>query len=172
MISICAGPQIRLEDPENRFSAVAGGAYDPSVVTGMPAWREVRLLVARELGEPVCGAGPLVPARRPGMTWAAWAQRTGAIVVKVRHGDRAEDKTRWCAAHLPALGARGYPVPAILWHGMISAAWHVTVQDRLPGRPLFTLDGALDGPVLDGLLRLVELQAGAGIPAGDRDFTG
>src|SRR5436309_1252513 len=99
--------------PKNQFSAVAGGAYDPIVVTGIPAWREVQLLVTRELGEPVSGAGPLVPARRSGMTWAARAQRAGAIVVKVRHGDRAYEKTQWCAAHLPALGARGYPVPAI-----------------------------------------------------------
>jgi hypothetical protein len=81
--------------PKNRFSAVAGGAYDPSVVTGMPAWREVRLLVARELGEPVSGAERLVPARRSGMTWAARAQRTGPIVVKIRHGDRAYEKTQW-----------------------------------------------------------------------------
>jgi aminoglycoside phosphotransferase (APT) family kinase protein len=138
----------------------------------MPAWRQVRLLVARELGEPVSGAGPLVPARQSGMTWAARAQRTGPIVVKVRHRDRAEEKTRWSVTHLPALGARGYPVPAILWHGMISSQWHVTVQNRLPGRPLFTLDGALDGPMLDALMHLVELQADAGIPAGDRDFTG
>jgi Ser/Thr protein kinase RdoA (MazF antagonist) len=138
----------------------------------MPAWREVQLLVARELGEPVSGAGPLVPARQSGMTWAARAQRTGAIVVKVRHGDRAYEKTQWCAAYLPALGVRGYPVPAILWHGMISSEWHVTVQNRFPGRPLFALDGVLDGPMLDAVLRLVELQAGAGIPAGDRDFTG
>ena len=48
------------------------------------------------------------------------------------------------------------------------AEWHVTVQNRLPGRPLV----ALDGPMLDEALRLVELQADAGIPAGDRDFTG
>jgi hypothetical protein len=82
------------------------------VVTGRPAWREVRLLVARELGEPVYDALPLVPARRSGMTWAARAHRTGPIVVKARHGDRAERKTQWCAAHLPALGARGYRVPA------------------------------------------------------------
>jgi aminoglycoside phosphotransferase (APT) family kinase protein len=138
----------------------------------MPAWPEVRLRVALELGEPVSGAEPLGPARQSGMTWAARAQRTGAIVVKVRHGDYAEDKTRWCAAHLPALGARGYPVPAILWHGLIRGQWHVTVQDRLPGRPLFAPGTALDGPVLDALLDLVELQAGAGIPAGERDFTG
>jgi aminoglycoside phosphotransferase (APT) family kinase protein len=63
--------------------------------------------------------------------------------------------------------ARGYPVPTILWHGMASAHWHVTVQNRLPGRPL----KALDGPMLDAALRLVELQADAGIPAEDRDFT-
>jgi hypothetical protein len=79
----------------------------------------------------------------------------------------------WGARRIfPRSGRAGYPVPAILWHGMISAQWHVTVQNRLPGRPLSALDGALDGPVLDAVLRLVELQAGAGIPAGDRDFTG
>jgi aminoglycoside phosphotransferase len=158
--------------PEIRFSAVAGDAYDLSMVAGMPAWREVQLLIAREMGEPVSDARPLVPARRSGMTWAARAQRTGAIIVKARHGDRAQEKTRWCAAHLPALRARGYPAPAILWHGMISAQWHVTVQNRLPGRPLSTPGVALDGTVLDALLRLVEVQAEAGIPAGDRDFAG
>jgi Phosphotransferase enzyme family len=97
------------------------------------------------------------------MTWAALAPRTGAIVVKIRHGDRAYEKTQWCAAHLPALEARGYPVPAILWHGMISGQWHVTVQNRLRGRPLYPLDGPLDGAMLDALLRLVELQADARI---------
>ncbi len=147
-------------------------ARDRSVVTGMPAWPEVRLLVARELGERVSGTEPLGPARQSAMTWAARAQRTGPIVIKVRHGDGAEKKTRWCAAHLPALGARGYPVPAILWHGMIGSQWHVTVQNRLPGCPLYPLGGPLDEPMLDALLGLVELQAGAGIPAGDRDFTG
>ena len=43
----------------------------------------------------------------------------------------------------------------------------MTVQNRLPGRPL----NALNGPMLDAALRLVELQAGAGIAAEDRDFT-
>jgi aminoglycoside phosphotransferase (APT) family kinase protein len=138
----------------------------------MPAWREVQLLIARELGEPVYGVRPLTPPRTSRMTWAARAQGTGAIVVKARYGDDAEAKTQWCAAHLPALGARGYPVPTILWHGMLGAEWHVTVQNRLPGRPLYPLEGPLDGPMLDTALRLVELQADAGIPAGDRDFTG
>jgi hypothetical protein len=111
----------------------------------MPAWREVQLLVARELGEQLDEAQPLTPVRQSRMTWAAQAQSTGPVVVKVRRGDGAEEKTQWCAAHLPALGARGYPVPEILWHGMISAQWHVTVQSRLPGRPCTALDGPLLG---------------------------
>jgi len=152
---------------ENQFSAEAGTAYDPSVVAELPAWRDVRLQVARELGEPLHDAVPLTPPRTSRMTWAARAQSIGAIVVKARCGDRANEKTQWCASHLPALGARGYPVPTILWHGMVSAQCHVTVQNRLPGRPL----NALDGPMLDAALRLVELQAGAGIAAEDRDFT-
>ena len=138
------------------------------MVTGLPGWDEVHPLVARELGDRVHDPEPLTPVRQSRMTWAARAERTGPIVVKLRQGDAAREKTQWCAAHLPALGARGYPVPAILWHGMISAQWHVTVQNRLPGRRVT----ALDGPLLDLALRLVELQADAGIPAGDRDFTG
>jgi Ser/Thr protein kinase RdoA (MazF antagonist) len=102
------------------------------------------------------------------MTWAARAARAGPLVVKIRHGDRAAEKTQWCAAQLPRLGARGYPVPTILWHGLLDDQWHVTVQNRLPGHRLT----ALDGPLLDALLRLVERQADAGIPAEHRDFTG
>jgi aminoglycoside phosphotransferase (APT) family kinase protein len=56
----------------------------------------------------------------------------------------------------------------IIWHGMARDGWHVTVQNRLPGRPVTTLDG----PLLEEVRRLVERQAGAAIPAGDRDFTG
>jgi hypothetical protein len=152
--------------PSNSTDEVAGGAYDLSVVTDMPAWHEVSLLIASELGEPVSDARPLTPPRTSRMTWAARAQSAGRIVVKIRCGDDADQKTQWCAAHLPALGARGYPVPTVLWHGMISADWHVTVQNRLPGRPL-----TLVGPMLDAALRLVELQADAGIAAGNRDFT-
>jgi aminoglycoside phosphotransferase (APT) family kinase protein len=88
--------------------------------------------------------------------------------VKARYGDRAYEKTAWCAGRLPLLAARGYPVPAIIWHGMARDQWHVTVQNRLPGHRLTTLDGRL----LEEVLQLVERQADAAIPAGDRDFTG
>ena len=136
----------------------------------MPGWPEVHLLVARELGEPVHDARPLSPVRLSRMTWAAHARGAGAIVVKVRESDdgRADEKAQWCATHLAALGARGYPVPAILWHGMISAQWQVTIQNRLPGRPL----ARLDGPMLEEALRLVELQADAQIADERRDFAG
>jgi aminoglycoside phosphotransferase (APT) family kinase protein len=138
------------------------------VAANLPAVSEVRRLVARELGEPVDEPRPLTTVRSGRMTWAAETPRTGPIVIKLRRGDDALEKTRWCAAHLPALAARGYPVPAILGHGLIGGEWHVTVQNRLPGRPLTALTGSRLGQVL----RLTELQAAAGIPAGDRDFTG
>jgi hypothetical protein len=137
------------------------------MATETPEWLEVQSLISRELGEQVVDAEPLTRPRTSRMTWAARAQRTGPIVVKTRCGDGALEKTQWCAARLPALGARGYPVPTILWHGTITGEWHVTVQNRLPGHPL----SALDGPMLEAALLLIELQADAGIPAGHRDFT-
>jgi aminoglycoside phosphotransferase (APT) family kinase protein len=136
-------------------------------VTAAPAWPAIAALVAREVGGPVRDAHPLTPWRGS-QTWAARTDSPAELVIKVRHGDEAFAKTAWTAAHLPLLGARGYPVPTIVWHGMLDDQWHVTVQNRLPGRSVTTLSPAL----LDALLRLVELQADAGIPAGDRHFTG
>jgi aminoglycoside phosphotransferase (APT) family kinase protein len=138
-------------------------------VTGpdKPAWPAIAALVGRELGALVRDAHPLTPWRGS-RTWAARTDSLGKLVIKVRDGDEALAKTAWTAAHLPLLGARGYPVPSIVWHGMLDDQRHVTVQNRLPGRPLTALSPRL----LDAVLRLVELQADAGIPAGDRHFTG
>lgn len=133
-----------------------------------PAWDEIAGLVGRALGEPVSGGVPLTPGWSSRTTWAAHGGRTGPLVVKVRHGDDADRKTAWCADRLPLLGARGYPVPTIVWHGPARDQWHLTVQNRLPGRPLTALDGRL----LDEVLALVGRQADAAIPAGDRDFAG
>jgi hypothetical protein len=138
-------------------------------VTGpdRPPWPAIASLIARELGGPARDAQPLTPWRGS-QTWAARTDTLGELVIKARYCDEAYAKTAWTAAHLPLLGSRGYPVPIIVWHGMLDGQWHVTVQSRLPGRPLT----ALSPPLLDAVLRLVELQADAGIPAGDRDFTG
>ena len=134
----------------------------------MPAWPEVRLLVARELGEPVS-----TPAARRRAEFAddlgrPGAENAGALVVKVRHGDRA---TRRRAGARPACrcsGRAGIRFRRSSGTARLGGDWHVTVQNRLPGHPA----RPLAGPLLDALLRLVELQAGAGIPAEDRDFTG
>ena len=131
------------------------------------AWDEIAARLTRVLGEPVSGGLPLTPGWRSRTTWAAYGERAGSLVVKARCGDRAYEKTAWCTARLPLLGARGYPVPAIIWHGMVRGQWHVTVQSRLPGHPLTMLDGRL----LEEVLQLVERQADAAIPADDRDFT-
>ena len=132
------------------------------------AWDEVAAWLARVLGEPVGGGLPFTPGWSSRMTWAAHGERTGSLVVKARCGERAYEKTAWCADRLPLLAARGDPVPAIIWHGRARGQWHVTVQNRLPGHPLTTLDGRL----LEEVLQLVERQADAAIPADDRDFTG
>src|SRR5262245_47967183 len=124
--------------------------------------------IERELGEPVYDARRLTPPKVSRATWAVRTRGLGELVVKVRHGDRADEKTEWCASRLPLLGARGYPVPEFVWHGPLGGDWHVAVQKRLPGRPV----RSLTGPLLDALLDLVERQAGAGIGAEDRDFAG
>jgi hypothetical protein len=60
--------------PENHFAVAAGGIYDLSVVPAMPAWREVRMVVARELSERADDVQPLTPPRISRMTWAARAE--------------------------------------------------------------------------------------------------
>jgi hypothetical protein len=132
------------------------------------AWDEIARLLGRALGEPVSGGVPLTPGWGSRTTWAAHGERTGPLVVKARHGDGADRKTAWCADRLPLLAARGYPVPTIVWHGPARDRWHLTVQNRLPGRPLTALDERL----LDEVLTLVGRQADAAIPAGHRDFAG
>ncbi len=132
------------------------------------SWPLIRARLERELGEPVYGARRLTPAKVSRATWAVRTRGMGELIVKVRHGDRADEKTDWCAARLPLLGARGYPVPEFVWHGPLGGDWHVAVQKRLPGHPVTSLTG----PLLDALLDLVARQAGAGIAAEDRDFAG
>jgi hypothetical protein len=157
-----------------KSSAVCAASAQPSStatvgLVGEPlAWQVVGTRLERELGEPVRDARWLSSPRRTRITWAARTEAGRELVVKARLGDRADEKTRWSAAHLPRLAERGYPVPEIIWHGRLPGAWHVTVQTRLPGYPVT----APTGPILTALLVLIELQADAGVPPGDRDFAG
>lgn len=129
-------------------------------------WTTVASRLDREFGEPVVDVFRLAPARPSRATWAARTASLGHVVVKVRHGDWAYEKTEWCAEHLPRLAARGYPVPRIVWHGVLDDDWHAVVQDRLPGEPLRLLTPSL----LRAALELIELQAEACVPAHERDF--
>jgi aminoglycoside phosphotransferase (APT) family kinase protein len=131
-----------------------------------PAWPAIEARLSSELGGSVRCSGTLGRRRRARATWAARAAGLGDLVVKARHGDRADEKTNWCADNLPRLAARGYPVPEILWHGFVDGGWHIVVQRRLPGRPL----RSLEPPLLDAVLALVELQADADVESTERDF--
>ena len=133
-----------------------------------PDWSRVGSSLAIHLGQPVRLSEPLGTSRLTRATRAFEATRLGDLVVKVRLGDRADEKTRWCATHLPLLIGRGYPAPEVVWHGFVDDQWYAIVQRRLAGTPL----KSIQPPLLDELVTLVELQADAGIDPGVRDFAG
>jgi hypothetical protein len=87
------------------------------------AWSDVEARLAAQLGVPISYVETLGQPRPRRLTWAAEAEPLGAVVVKARLGDRADEKTEWCATNLPLLGARGYPVPEIVWHGFLGSGW-------------------------------------------------
>ena len=133
-------------------------------MTEILAWQPIAARLAEQLGEPIRSPARLGPPRQARATWAIETTSLGQLVVKARRGDRADEKTRWCAANLPRLAERGYPVPEILWHDFIGDDWHVVVQPRLPGKPL----RSLKPPLLEALLAVIELQRDAGIAADER----
>ena len=86
-------------------------------------------------------------------TWLAEGE-PGTVVVKANGNPFAAARAAWAPNALAALAARGYPVPKVLWHGLLDERWSLVVLERLPGRPLRTLDDS----ALESLLALVELQ--------------
>ena len=86
-------------------------------------------------------------------TWLADGD-PGVVVVKANGTPFAAARAAWAPNALDALAARGYPVPKMLWHGVLEDRWSLVVLERLPGGPLRTLDDS----ALEALLELVELQ--------------
>src|SRR5919204_6607410 len=122
-------------------------------------WESLERRVSAALGTRLRGGMRLGKPRPRRATWAAASENGEELIVKARRGDFADEQIPWTARHLPQLGARGYPVPEIVWHGPLDGEWYVLVQRKLPGRPLHTLDASL----LERVLELVELQADAGV---------
>jgi Phosphotransferase enzyme family len=129
-------------------------------------WSSLADRVGGEFGEPLLLGEMLGRPRAARLVRAAATAGRGRLVLKLRRGDRAGEKVAWRAENLPLLAGRGYPVPAILWHGALEGGWYAAVEERLPGEPL----RALDGSRLQELLALVELQADARIEPGPRAF--
>jgi Ser/Thr protein kinase RdoA (MazF antagonist) len=86
-------------------------------------------------------------------TWLAQGE-PGTVIVKALANPFASARSEWAAEARSALAGRGYPVPEVIWHGRLDDRWFLVVHQRLPGEPL----SALDGPILDQLLALVDLQ--------------
>jgi hypothetical protein len=62
------------------------------------SWPTITARLEPELGEPLPKGRRLTPPKLSRATWAARTRGAGEIVVKVRHGDRADEKTQWCGA--------------------------------------------------------------------------
>jgi len=133
-------------------------------------WPVLEARLEQQLGERCRTSQRLSSPWTSRAAWAVSMPTLGELVVKIRKGDRAAEKTQWCALNLPLLAARGSPVPSIIWHGPLDEEWYVIVQRRLPGHSL----RSLTWPLLDQVLELVELQADADAFATseDRDFAG
>ena len=136
-------------------------------VSGTDAlWPDVAARVRSARGwslRPLARLGRPRDARRTWLAEAVGEAGPGTVIVKASANPFAPSRAAWAARALSLLGERGYPVPALLWHGPLDARWFVVVQARLPGQPLATLDG----PALDALLALVELQADQGPTLGE-----
>jgi aminoglycoside phosphotransferase (APT) family kinase protein len=115
-------------------------------------WAEAEQVIRSSRGwslEPLRVLGRPRDGRR---TWLADGE-PGLVIVKASANPFAAARSAWAQRALAALAGRGYPVPRMLWHGLLGS-WSLVVLERLPGEPL----QALDDSTLDALLALVELQ--------------
>ena len=104
---------------------------------------------------PLAQLGTPRDARRTWLAEASGDRAPEAVIVKATANPFAPARAAWIANAMGLLAERGYPVPALLWRGVLDERWFVVVQARLPGQPLHTLKA----PTLERLLALVELQA-------------
>ncbi len=112
---------------------------------------------------PLARLGQPREGRRTWLAESVGQTEPGTVIVKASANPFAPSRAAWAANAMGLLGERGYPAPTLLWHGPLDGRWFVVVQARLPGQPLRTLDG----PTLDRLLALVELQADQGRGLGE-----
>jgi hypothetical protein len=84
-------------------------------------WPAVARRISSEFGITLTLQERLGNPRQQRVTWLADAGAAGSVIIKARAADdRADEKTAWAAAALPLLAARGYPVPEIVWHGLLN----------------------------------------------------
>src|SRR5262245_38866417 len=129
-------------------------------------WVEVARRVRAELGwslRPLRRLGRLRENRR---VWLAEGE-PGRIIVKLLPTAFRAERAAWSTAALDLLARRGAPVPRTLGQWQLDEHWWLAIQTLLPGEPL----RVLDGPALDQLLALIDLQAAPHLGPGGWDVS-
>src|SRR5207248_4147105 len=146
-------PPIAARATSCRRSSPGGRSSSSARRRSVDLWERTEQRIRSSCGwslEPLRALGRPRDGRR---TWVAQGE-PGLVIVKASANPFAAAHAAWAPQALAALAGRGYPVPKLLWHGLLDERWSVVVLERLPGEPLRTLDDS----ALEALVALVELQ--------------
>jgi aminoglycoside phosphotransferase (APT) family kinase protein len=132
--------------------------------TSEDLWQRTEQLIRSSLGWSLQPLRVLGRPREGRRTWVAQGE-PGLVIVKAAANPFAAARASWAPQALAALAGRGYPVPKMLWHGLLDERWSLAVLEQLPGEPLRTLDDS----ALEALLALVELQRDVSVDPGGWD---
>jgi aminoglycoside phosphotransferase len=119
-------------------------------------------LIRSELGWSLRPLAQLSRPRDVRRTWLVEGE-TGHLIVKVTTNRLGLERADRAAEMLATLRGRGVPTPELLWWGPLDKQWGVFIQSQLPGEPL----EALDQPLLENLITLLEQQANVDVRPDD-----
>ncbi len=125
-------------------------------------WADVAGLIRSELGWPLRPLAQLSRPRDDRRTWLV-EDETRRLIVKATANRLGLERASRAAEMLATLRGRGVPTPELLWWGPLDEQWGIFIQSWLPGEPL----EALDGPLLENLITIVERQANVDVAPDD-----
>jgi aminoglycoside phosphotransferase (APT) family kinase protein len=98
-------------------------------------------------------------------TWQAETVDHTEVAVKFVNNPFHAARLPWLVTTLDRLHSRGYPVPRVIWHGLLDESWFVIVQEWVPGVSPMQLHSAL----LQQLEDLIDVHAMFDVGSGGWD---